>query len=247
MINKVFQKIRNKVADGYYAINNSAGCWCPVCEQGFRRFLSRAIGNNFDRDDCECPHCGCSERHRLAWLVLNQKTDFFSSQPRKMLHVAPEGFFLSKFQEAIGEGYITADLMNPKVMVKMDITDIQYPEESFDIVYCSHVLEHVSDDRKAMREFARVLKKDGWAFLQVPLFLEKTEEDPTITDPAERLRRFGQEDHLRLYGPDFVDRLQEAGFVVKMYKASDVASPEEIKRMGLFNRETGEVYICTRG
>jgi ubiquinone/menaquinone biosynthesis C-methylase UbiE len=89
----------------------------------------------------------------------------------------------------------------------MDITDIQYPDNTFDVIYCSHVLEHVPDDRKAMREFARVLKPEGWAVFMVSLSEEHTIEDPSITSPAERERLFGQHDHVRRYGPDFKDRL----------------------------------------
>jgi len=92
----------------------------------------------------------------------------------------------------LNDGYLTADLSNPKAMVKMDITDIQYPDESFDVIYCSHVLEHVPDDRKAMQEFFRVLKKDGWAVLLVPIVGELTFEDPSIVDPVERTKIFGQ-------------------------------------------------------
>jgi SAM-dependent methyltransferase len=98
--------------------------------------------------------------------------------------------------------------MNPRAMVRMDITDIQYPKDTFDVIYCSHVLEHVVDDRKAMREFHRVLRPDGWALLLVPITVEKTFEDPSVTDPEERLSVFGQEDHVRCYGPDYVERLR---------------------------------------
>jgi ubiquinone/menaquinone biosynthesis C-methylase UbiE len=108
---------------------------------------------------------------------------------------------------------MTADLHSP-AMVKMDITNIQFPDETFDVVYCSHVLEHVPDDRKAMREFYRVLKSNGWAVLLVPIIVEKTFEDPSIDKPKDRLRLFGQSDHVRKYGRDYVDRLRESGFSV---------------------------------
>jgi ubiquinone/menaquinone biosynthesis C-methylase UbiE len=130
-------------------------------------------------------------------------------------------------------------------MERMDITRIQYPEESFDVIYCSHVLEHVPDDRIAMREFRRVLRKDGWAVLLVPITVEKTFEDPTITDPTERLRLFGQEDCVRRYGPDYVERLREAGFDVFVTRVLDVFSEEEATRMGL-TPAAGEIYLCRR-
>src|SRR5262249_12426105 len=84
-----------------------------------------------------------------------------------------------------------------------------------------HVLEHVPDDRRAMREFYRVLKPGGWAILLVPITVERTFEDPAVVDPAERLRLFGQEDHVRRYGPDYGDRLSEAGFAVSGVNVSE--------------------------
>lgn len=130
-------------------------------------------------------------------------------------------------------------------MVKMDITDIQFPPETFDVVYCSHVLEHVPDDRKAMREFWRVLKPGGWAILNVPVIDKETFEDFSITDPDERERVFGKDDHVRLYGPDYADRLREAGFVVTVVSPGDMCSATEIRRFGL-TPAAGDVYFCTK-
>jgi SAM-dependent methyltransferase len=162
-----------------------------------------------------------------------------------MLHVAPEPCIEVRLRRRLGAGYLTADLMNTGAMVKMDIMDIQYPDESFDVIYCSHVLEHVPDDRKAMREFRRVLKRGGWAILLVPINAGKTYEDPSITEPAERLRVFGQEDHVRNYGPDYVDRLREAGFAVTETRVPDLVSPEDAQLMGL-TQAAGEIYSCRR-
>lgn len=161
-----------------------------------------------------------------------------------MLHVAPEACFEQLLKDHLGSAYLTADLYNKHVMVKMDISDIQYPDETFDMIYCSHVLEHVPDDRKAMREFRRVLKSDGWAILLVPIHSGKTFEDPTITDPAERLKYFNQEDHVRLYGHDYVDRLREAGFNVDVTKPLEYLSDEEITRMSIMRKES--IYYCTK-
>jgi len=130
-------------------------------------------------------------------------------------------------------------------MVKMDITAIQFPSESFGIIYCSHVLEHVPDDKQAMREFCRVLKPDGWAILLVPITADKTFEDASVTDPAERLRLFGQEDHVRRYGPDYMDRLRESGFKVEKTSVADLVSPEDAVRMGL-TAASGDIFHCTK-
>jgi len=159
--------------------------------------------------------------------------------------VAPELCFETKMQKLLKKNYITADLISPRAMITMDITDIQYPDGYFNVVYCSHVLEHVPDDRKALREFYRVLNPEGWAILLVPMSGEKTIEDPSITDPTERVRLFGQVDHVRMYGRDYIDRLLEAGFKVKIETVPELFSPEEIERMGL-TTGCGDIYFCTK-
>jgi len=162
-----------------------------------------------------------------------------------MLHVAPERAFENLLKHRLGSGYLTADLHNLSAMVRMDITNINYAEETFDVIYCSHVLEHVPDDRRAIRELHRVLKSDGWAVLVVPITADRTFEDPSITDPSERLRLFGQEDHVRRYGPDFVQRLKEAGFKVKLTTVLDFLTEEEMARIGITDTAV-EVYHCTK-
>ena len=112
---------------------------------------------------------------------------------------AKRGEFERLLKKQLGSGYLTSDIRHPRAMVKMDITDIQYPDNPFDVIYCSHVLEHVPDDRRALSEFYRILKPTGWAILLVPIIAEKTFEDPSITDPSERLKLFGQADHVRGY------------------------------------------------
>lgn len=218
------------------------GRCCPVCGKSSRRF--RPFGVVL-RKDAQCIHCGALERHRLLWLFLQGNTDLFDGKARKMLHVAPEPCFEKLFMKHLGENYLTADLFNARAMVKMDICDIQYPDESFDVIYCSHVLEHVPDDRQAMREFYRVLKNTGWAILNVPVNSDRTFEDPSIVLPEDRLKAFGQEDHVRRYGPDYIDRLRESGFTVRAVKPGDLASDDEIVRMGLV-KASGEIYYCTK-
>jgi len=215
--------------------------WCPVCGKSSRKF--RELRKN-PRKDARCPHCGALERHRFVWLYFNQNTNLFDGRTKKMLHVAPEKCLEYQLKDKLGNSYFTADLFDRRAMLRMDVTNIPYPEESFDIIYCSHVLEHVQDDRIAMREFFRVLKKDGWAVLLVPVTADKTFEDPMILTPSERLIFFGQEDHVRRYGPDYVDRLREAGFQVAIIHVSEICNQEQALHMGL--SATGNIYYCTK-
>ena len=217
--------------------------YCAVCKSKSNQFLS--FGFN-PRTDARCPFCNAVERHRLAVNFFQKETNLFDGQSKKFLHVAPEPEFEKIFSKAAGSGYLTVDLNPEGVMERMDITDIHYPEDSFDIIYCSHVLEHVPDDCKAIREFFRVLRPSGWAVLNVPVTADVTYEDPSITDPDERLRLFGHPDHVREYGPDYIDRLEDAGFIVTVSSPESVLSPAEIERQGLTNGAAGEIYYCKK-
>ena len=225
----------------YRIVYRGSGRWCPVCERPARRF---APFGNPRRAQAMCPHCGALERHRLLALFFEKKTNLYTQPHLRMLHVAPEPCFESRLRARVGAGYLTADLADPDVDVRMDITQIQYPDATFDVIYCSHVLEHVSDDRAALRELLRVLKPDGWALIMVPITGEKTFEDPSVTDPRERERLFGQDNHVRRYGRDFVGRLQEAAFDVRVFGVSDVSARTEADLMGL--KDGGEIFLCRR-
>ncbi len=133
-----------------------------------------------------------------------------------MLHIAPEQPYLKKFKAMKNLDYTTADLESPIADIKMDIREMPFEDNSFDVLFCNHVLEHIDNDKKAMQEILRVLKPNAWAILQVPLdrTLKSTYEDFSITDPKEREKKFGQYDHLRVYGKDYKDKLEDAGFEV---------------------------------
>lgn len=186
---------------------------CPVCGKGFRKFLP--YGRINPRQNALCPNCMSLERHRAIWLYLREKTDFFRTRLR-VLHVAPEACFMRAFEKQHGDGYITADIESPLAKVKMDIHQIPFEANSFDVVLCNHVLEHVDNDIVAMGEIARVLKHGGFAILMVPFFNpvpDDTLEDLSVTDPRERERLFGQDDHVRKYGRDYPARIARAGLV----------------------------------
>lgn len=220
-------KVLKTIGEALYYGNSR---YCPICKRNYRRFLPFGVDA---RPNAMCLNCGSLERHRLMWLFFIDHTDLFKTEEKSMLHIAPEEIFAEKLKKEDYIDYLTADLHDPDVMVKMDITDIQYPDDEFDIIYCSHVLEHVPQDRQAIRELYRVLKPGGWSVLQVPITADKTFEDPSVTDPKERERLYGQHDHVRRYGPDYKDRLQEAGFTVKIYDTKEIVGQENaVKKIG---------------
>ena len=184
----------------------------PIDGKSFRKFLPYGYGNQ--RPNVLSPSTLSLERHRLLWLYLNEETDFFTKK-KKVLHMAPEQCFLKRFQK-LNHDYITADLYSPIADVKADITNLPFDDDSFDVVFCNHVLEHISDDTKAMQELYRVMKKGGMGIFQIPqdLSKEKTFEDDSITDRKERAKIFGQYDHVRVYGRDYFDKLRSIGFEV---------------------------------
>ena len=163
--------------------------YCPVCNANIQSFVDSPRG----RPNCCCPVCKSLERQRLIWLFFRNRTNLFDGAPRKMLHISPKKGFELGFTGIPGLEYITADLNKPRAMVRMDITNIQYPDNTFDVICCSHVLEHVPDHCKAMRELCRVLTNNGLALIMVPITAPKTFEDLSITDPAKRKKLFGNE------------------------------------------------------
>ncbi|MCD6331653.1 MAG: methyltransferase domain-containing protein [Bacteroidales bacterium] len=216
--------------------------FCPVCRSSFRQFLPYGIQK---RENVLCPSCLSLERHRLIWLYLEQKSDFFTA-PGRVLHVAPEQCFYKRFKKLDHIDYVTADLESPMADLHFDLHHIPLDEKQFDWVICNHVLEHVADDRQVMKEILRVLKPGGRALLQVPLdySYEITYEDPGITDPSEREIHFGQRDHLRVYGCDYPERLREAGFTVYEEYFLQELLPEQRERYRLPEKE--DIYLCQR-
>lgn len=201
---------------------------CPICNSHLRKLdpfglkfpvlaEKNVIGGGY-RLNAQCPICHSSDRERLLYLYLSRKTNFFTGKA-KVLHVAPEGGLSRIIQTRSNIDYVTADISAKNVMVRMDITDINYSADTFDVIICNHVLEHIIDDGKAMRELHRVLKPGGWGILQVPisLSLDQTYEDFSVTDPSDRETIFGQFDHVRIYAMDYVDRLKKSGFHVDCF------------------------------
>ena len=179
------------------------------------------------------------------WLFLQKETDFFS-KPMKVLHIAPELCFIDRMKALPNLEYITGDIESPLATVKMDVHQIPFEANSFDVVFCNHVLEHVDDDILACSEINRVLKPGGWGIIQSPVYdLETTLEDKGITDPAERERLFGQRDHVRKYGKDYAKRLSRSGLIVHEDFFVKTLSPEIIKKHALPENEI--IYFCKKG
>jgi SAM-dependent methyltransferase len=187
----------------------------PIDGKSFRKFLPYGYAKK--RENALSPSTLSLERHRLMWLFLRDNTTFFTATKKlKVLHIAPEQCFLDIFRKQQNLNYITSDLESPIADVKADICDLPFKENEFDIVFCNHVLEHISNDTKAMQELYRVLKPGGFGIFQIPQDLSKaiTFEDDTITDRKERAKLFGQYDHVRVYGRDYFDKLRSIGFKV---------------------------------
>ncbi|MFA5197614.1 MAG: class I SAM-dependent methyltransferase [Patescibacteria group bacterium] len=177
------------------------------------------------------------------WLFLNNETTIFNDK-LTLLHFAPERFFLDRFMKMTNLSYTPADI-NPSLPLikKIDIIDIPMNDNHYDCVICCHVLEHVHDDQKAMREIYRVLKPGGWAILQVPIGRLKTFEDHAVQTPQDRQRVFGQHDHVRIYGLDYVTRLETAGFKVNVINYAKKVSDEKIRKYALSQKD---IYLCSK-
>ena len=195
------------------------GKQCPLCGCQRRKFLP--YGYVTSRENALCPNCLSLERHRLLWLWLLRESDIGRGAMAlpKMLHIAPEVALMRKFRKMYAndaERYVTADLESPLADIHFDVQQIPLADEYFDCVICNHIMEHVEDDGKALGEIYRIMRRGGWGVILSPVELEreKTFEDDTITDRAERTRIFGQYDHRRIYGRDYAERLRAAGFEV---------------------------------
>jgi len=224
---------------------------CSICNSKFKEFGTFGL---VPRKNARCHKCGSLERHRLLWKYFNEKTDLFESNKKiRLLHFAPEKIFYDIFSTNRNIEYYPCDLLperyayDGKVKLrKADITDIPFDENYFDVILCSHVLEHIPDDALAMSELYRVLKNGSWAILQVPIDYnrETTYEDFSITTPKGREKAFGQNDHVRWYGRDYKDRLKKAGFIVNEDDFVKSFSQEDLFRYGLKKSEL--VYYCTK-
>jgi SAM-dependent methyltransferase len=201
---------------------------CPVCLAELKAFVPHR-----GRPSERCPSCGAYARHRIVWLYLRDQTDLLR-KPTRLLHFAPEPGLQRRIKKYGMIDYTTATYDPKKPNQGVDIQQLPYADASFDMVYCSHVLEHVPDDIKALRELFRVLVPGGLAVIMIPFrAMPTTYEDPTITSPEERTKHFGQNDHLRAYGVDFPDRVRAAGFDLSIDYPTERLTTEQLVRYGI--------------
>jgi SAM-dependent methyltransferase len=230
----VLRRMALRVAGVAFA---GSGVACPCCGHSFRR-LAPFKG----RQNEQCPACGSLTRHRALFLFLSDELEL-ADRTARVLHFAPERALQLWLSSLPHLEYLSADLDSPLALVRMDITDIPCSDARFDLIICSHVLEHVGDDRRAIHELYRVLASGGEAIVQVPIQGERTFEDPSVTDPRERARVFGQYDHVRIPGRDYVDRLAAAGFLVEERDIAREVDEETCARHAL---KPGELFYRCR-
>lgn len=225
---------------------------CPFCGHSFRKMMKggedhqviyqkQIIGGGI-RENIQCPRCFSKDRDRLVYIYLTKKMELLSSGPR-VLHIAPEGALrawlkkIKTIKYLMGDKYQSGytDYYYSRDVGYADVTNLQYPDNEFDLIICNHVLEHVVDDEKAMAELYRVLNPGGTAILQVPISyaIPVTEEDSSVTSPEERIRLYGQFDHVRIYGPDYPQRLEKAGFRVTHFNPFSEGLEDIAKRYSL--------------
>ena len=219
---------------------------CPLCRHDFTFFIP--ISGSEDAIGL-CPNCASHGRHRLIWPYLQQQTQLFT-KPHKLLHVSPEYCFYERLRNCPTITYLAGDKFEeghsyPSDTVAIDLTSLHFSNDYFDALLCLHVLEHIPAEQQALREMNRVMKPGGWAIIQVPMDHSRatTFEDDAITDPQEREKIFGQWDHVRVYGNDYQQRLEKAGFKVKREDYRKLFSPEQIERYGMVKED---IYLCLK-
>ena len=223
---------------------------CPLCERTYRRFRTQS-----GRVDALCPNPSCLtlERHRLIWLLLTRELGL-GARPLSVLHIAPEPGMTRRLRIQADVAYTSVDMESPFAEIHADVCDLPFDAASFDLIICSHVLEHVPDDVTALAELRRILRPAGAAIVMYPIDARRaaTDEDLAITDPVERKRRFGQFDHVRLYGRDHLTRLADAGFTVETRDYASELDRETARRYAVAqligrpdaDADANTVFIC---
>lgn len=263
LIKRHQRHIQDVIREREIAYYQGNGVFCPVCCNPFRAFApvyrGRISGDQQEKievqaENARCPDCHSHQRHRLLWKYLHEKSQVFDGQRKSLLEIAPELPFFRKFSQLVYIQYNPCDKYPqqlkyadyPGMIFEADLCELPMPENHFDMILCSHVLEHVMDDQVALRELFRVLKPGGLLLIQAPVSydLKSTLEDTGNSTAELREKLFGQHDHYRRYGADILEHIQQAGFAVTPFDCRENYTPAEITRFGLDPWE--KIYQCTK-
>ncbi len=231
----------SKLVHPYY-LGNCYSCNC--CNKSFRKFLPKGQEK---RENAQCPYCGSLERTRILLFYLKNETDILYGTDRSILHFAPERPLYALLKR-LNHEYIDGDINPACARHLIDITSIQYPGDYFDLVICSHVLGHVHDEERAIREIRRVMRKDGSALIMTLLKPDSalTIEDPGVVTEAERLIRYGEPDLCRLHGLDFEERLKREGLSVERIDYREKLPEEVVEKYRLGDGRREIIFKCTK-
>lgn len=232
-----FRSLRRKYAHILYA---GKSVYCPICDRTFRKFKSAGRAK-FKRPNAVCPKCAGRERDRVMFVFFAEKKEILRRKQCRVLHIAPESCVVPNLQELATQNYVSGDLVRDDVLVKLDIQELPFSNESFEVVYCSHVLQAVEDDDKAIVEIFRVLSHNGWAIINVPCRGASTREFHSGGDDEVPV------DFVRIYGSDFAEKLVQIGFNVVSINMHDIVSDEDQRRMCLSAESVGSIYLVQHG
>jgi SAM-dependent methyltransferase len=245
---QIYRHYKKSEKDNAHKGNNVE---CTICKSKFKYFAPFGL---IKRENARCYTCGSLERHRLLWKYFNEELKYFKVGPKgRILHFAPEKMFYNLFDGFKEVEYIPCDLFpegyqfeGESIIQEVDITKIPFEDDYFDFIVCNHVLEHIPDDKLAMSELYRVMKKGGQGIFQVPIDYNSalTYEDFSITEPKEREKAFGQNDHVRIYGLDYKNRLESASFNVVVDDYITSFTPKQLKKYGFMPSEL--IYKCSK-
>lgn len=247
-------RIKKNIISSNTICNETVMKKCIICGNEFDYFLAggsteelfskhHIIGGGY-RKNCACPKCGIIDRERWLYYVIKNKTDI-EKLNGKILHFAPEKSIIDYISSNKNIDYYTCDIQIGRAMHIVDITNIQFKDETFDYVICNHVMEHIPNEKKAISEIKRVLKKDGKWIFSFPICTDMvTQEDKKVVSAEDRLRLYGQEDHVRLYGKDFAKRFEKYGLNIEIYSPKKELKKDKIEQYGLISDDI--IMIATK-
>lgn len=230
---------------------------CPYCHRPLSKFMPagldvpvlkrlNVVGGGL-RENVKCFVCGSIDRERLIYLYLKRHSSLLEVGG-DVLHVSPEAVLMQTLLKNNKVNYVRSNIKASRADLIFDVTQIPLKDDAFDVIIMNHVLEHVDDDIAAMKEVYRVMRQGGFGIFQVPISfeLESTLENDDVTTDEQRLATYGQEDHVRLYGLDYISRLESVGFKVKQFdwKTDPKLYPNRHNKYGLIDNE--KLFVCSK-